>query len=231
VSKRTGGRASTVAYPGDPRQLRTWPGALLAGLVIGLTALHPVAAGVPLDVVKAGIDRVLRLVQDPELKKSANTVERRKRIRVVANDLFDWQETGKRALARHWQARTPQQRAEFSALFSDLIERSYVRKIEGYSGERILYTSESVEGDVATVNTKLLSRSGTEIPIDYRLQREGDTWRIYDVLIEGVSLVANYRSQFNRIIQQSSYEDLIRKMKAKQEELLFDDSQKAKKTP
>lgn len=213
------------------RRRRVWLGAYLSTLGLGLVLVHPVAAGVPMDLVKTGIDRVLSLVQDPELRKPANTLERRRRVRAVANDLFDWQETGKRALARHWNTRTPQQRAEFSALFSDLIERSYVRKIEAYSGERILYTGESIDGDVATVNTKLVSRSGADIPIDYRLQREGDTWRIYDVLIEGVSLVSNYRSQFNRIIQQSGYDDLIRKMKTKQEELLFDDAEKAKKTP
>ena len=206
-------------------------GALLSGLAIALATAHPVAAAVPLDLVKGGVDRVLKLVQDPELQKPENTLERRKRIRVVANELFDWQETGKRALARYWQARTPQQRAEFSMLFADLIERSYVSKIETYSGEKILYTGESVDGDLATVTTKLVSKAGTEIPIDYRLQKEGDRWRIYDVLIEGVSLIGNYRTQFNRIIQQSGYDELIKKMKAKQEELVFEEGEKAKKKP
>jgi phospholipid transport system substrate-binding protein len=225
------GRISTVRYRGGDRRIRTWAGSLLGGFVLGLVAVQPVMAGAPMDLVKTGIDRVLRVVQDPELKKPANTLERRKRIRAVANELFDWEETGKRSLARHWQTKTPQQRAEFTVLFSDLIERSYVRKIEAYSGEQILYTGESIEGDVATVNTKIVTRSGADIPIDYRLLREGNTWRIYDFLIEGVSLVSNYRSQFNRIIQQTGYDDLIKKMRVKQEELLFDESEKAKKTP
>jgi phospholipid transport system substrate-binding protein len=204
---------------------------LLAGLVAVLGTSGPATAGAPLDQVKSAVDRVLKLVLDPELKKPENFIERRKRIRAVADELFDWQETGRRALARHWQARTPQQRAEFSALFADLIERSYVAKIETYSGERIQYTGETMESDIATVTTKLISKAGTEIPIDYRLQKQGERWRVYDVLIEGVSLVSNYRTQFNRIIQQSGYDELIKKMKTKQEELVFEEAERAKKKP
>jgi phospholipid transport system substrate-binding protein len=150
---------------------------------------------------------------------------RRQQIRAIADEIFDWQETGKRALARHWQGRSPSERREFSTLFADLIERSYVSKIEQYSGERVVYAGETVEGDQATVRTKLITKSNTEIPIDYRMQKEGDRWRAYDVVIEGVSLVSNYRTQFNRIIQQSGYPELVNKMKAKQEELQFETGQ------
>jgi phospholipid transport system substrate-binding protein len=198
----------------------------------GVLALSRVAgAGVPTDQVKGGVDRVLQLLQDSALAKPERVGERRKQIRAVANELFDWQETGKRALARHWQSRTPQQREEFSALFADLIERSYVGKIEAYSGEKIVYTGDKIEGEQATVHTKLITKSGTEIPIDYRLQLEGQQWRVYDVVIEGVSLVANYRAQFNRIITQSGYDELIKRMKTKQEEITFEEAEKAKKKP
>jgi phospholipid transport system substrate-binding protein len=200
----------------------------LAGMLL---MSRPAGAGVPTDQVKGSIDRVLVLLQDSALAKPERSLERRKQVRAVANELFDWQETGKRALARHWQTRTPQQREEFSALFADLIERSYVGKIEAYSGEKIIYVGEKVEGDNATVNTKLLTKSGTEIPIDYRLQLEGQQWRVYDVVIEGVSLVANYRTQFNRIITQSGYDELIKRMKTKQEEITFEEAEKAKKKP
>jgi len=188
----------------------------------------PVEAGIPTDQLKSGTDRVLKLLQDPELKKPGKVDERRKQIRSVANEIFDWQETGKRALARHWQARTPQQREEFSTLFADLIERSYVSNIEAYSGEKILYLGEAIEGEQATVHTKLVTKSNTEIPIDYRMQKEGDRWRTYDVLIEGVSLVGNYRTQFNRIIQQASYDELLKKLKTKQDELVFEGQTKPK---
>jgi phospholipid transport system substrate-binding protein len=167
----------------------------------------PAEAGVPTEQLKTATDRVLKVLQDAELKQPAKREERRKQIR---------------ALARHWQGRSPTERQEFSALFADLVERSYISKIERYSGERIVYASETVEGEQATVRTKLITKSNTEIPIDYRIQKEGDRWRAYDVVIEGVSLVSNYRTQFNRIIQQSGYGELVNKLKAKQEELDFE---------
>jgi phospholipid transport system substrate-binding protein len=202
-------------------RLGRWTQALV--LAASLTALGGSAeAGVPTDQLRGATDRVLKVLQDPELKQPAKGEVRRQQIRAIADEIFDWQETGKRALARHWQGRSPSERQEFSALFADLIERSYVSKLEKYSGERIVYAGETVEGDTATVRTKLITKSNTEIPIDYRMQKEGDRWRAYDVLIEGVSLVSNYRTQFNRIIQQSGYGELVNKLKAKQEELQFE---------
>jgi phospholipid transport system substrate-binding protein len=204
---------------------------LLGSVLIGTLVLvvgRAGHAGVPTDQLKTTIDRILTVVQDPALRQPTKVEERRKTIRAIANEVFDWQETGKRALARHWQGRTPQEREEFSALFADLLERSYVGKIESYSGEKIVYLDESVEGDLATVRSKLVTKSGTQIPIDYRMQKAGDRWRVYDVLIENVSLVGNYRSQFNRIIQQSGYADLVQRLKTKQEELRFDEATAAK---
>jgi len=207
-------------------------GALAIAALLGLVAVGtPAQAGAPTDQLRGATDRVLKLLQDPELKQPARTDERRKRIRAVANEIFDWQETGKRALARHWQGRTPQQRQEFSQLFADLIERSYVGKLELYSGERIVYPGESLEGDLAAVRTKLVTKSNTEIPIDYKMQKAGDRWRVYDVNIEGVSLVGNYRSQFNRIIQQQNCGELMKKLKTKQDELVFEEAERGKKKP
>ena len=185
-------------------------------------------AGPPTDQLKRGIDGVLAILQDAALKAPGKVEERRQKIRLIANEIFDWPETGKRALARHWQGRSPQEREEFSKLFADLLERSYVGKIEAYSGEKILYGEETVDGDQATVRTKLVTKSGTQIPIDYQMHKVDDRWRIYDVKIENVGLVANYRSQFNRIIQQSGYPDLVQRLKTKQEELQFDEGAAAK---
>jgi phospholipid transport system substrate-binding protein len=200
---------------------RTWASAL--ALIACLAVFAGVAAaGVPTEQLRGATDRVLKILQDAELKQPAKKDARRQQIRAVADEIFDWQETGKRALARHWQGRSPNEQQEFSALFADLIERSYISKIEQYSGERVVYAGETVEGDQATVKTKLITKSNTEIPIDYRMQKEGDRWRAYDVVIEGVSLVSNYRTQFNRIIQQSGYPELVNKLKAKQEELQFE---------
>ena len=202
----------------------------LVGLVgaLVMVAGSAVHAGPPTDQLKMTIDKVLATIQDPTLRQPTKTEERRQKLRAIANEVFDWHEIGKRALARHWEGRSPKEREEFSALFADLLERSYAGKIEGYSGEKIVYEKETVEGDQATVRTKLVTKAGTQIPIDYRMQKTGERWQVYDVLIENVSLVGNYRSQFNRIIQQSGYADLIQRLKTKQEELQFDEGTAAK---
>jgi phospholipid transport system substrate-binding protein len=201
----------------------------ILSIALALVAVRAAQAGPPTEQLKAGIDKVLAILQDPALKQPAKAEERRQKIRAIANDVFDWQEVGKRALARHWQARSPQEREEFSALFADLLERSYVGKIESYSGEKILYEQETADGDLATVRTRLVTKAGTQIPIEYRMQKTADRWRVYDVLIEHVSLVGNYRSQFNRIIVQSGYPELIQRLKTKQEELQFEEGTKGKK--
>src|SRR2546425_6615507 len=183
-------------------------------------------AGPPTDQLRTQIDRVVKLLEDQGLKRDGREVERRKAVRKIAEDIFDFSETARRALARHWQARTPAEREEFTGLFADLLERSYLSKIELFNGEKITYAGDAVEGDHATVRTKIITRQGSEIPVDYRLLQKSDKWLVYDVVIEGVSLIANYRTQFNKIIPNSSYQDLVKKMKTKQEEFLEQEKQK-----
>jgi len=191
--------------------------ALMLAAVLSIVTARGAAAGPPTDQLKSAIDRVVKVVEDPSLKE--RTAERRAAVRKIADEIFDFNEIARRALARHWQPLTDKQRAEFVSLFSDLLERSYISKIELYGGEKIQYSPERVDGDTATVPTRLVTKSGTEIPIDYRLLKKGDKWLVYDVNIEGVSLVSNYRTQFNKIIQTSSFADLIQKLRAKQIEL------------
>ena len=189
----------------------------VAGLVV---AAAPARAGAPLEALKLQIDRVLKVLDEPELKKPDKVKDRRLAVRKIANDIFDFNETAKRSLGRHWLARTPAEQTEFVQLFSDLLERSYLSKIELYGGEKIQYVSDTVEnGDQAKVLTKIMTKQGSEIPIEYRMHKKTDRWLVYDVMIEGVSLVSNYRTQFNKIIQTSSYQELVKKMKSKQEEL------------
>jgi phospholipid transport system substrate-binding protein len=181
-------------------------------------------AGAPSDQLRGRVDRVLSVLEDAELKQEARTAERRAAIRAVAYEIFDFRELSQRALARHWHARSAAERDEFVRLFADLLERSYVGKIETYSGERIQYTGEFAEGALATVRTRIVTRGGTDVPVDYRMHRVGDRWLVYDVVIEGVSLVANYRAQFNRIIQTSSYQGLVDRLRTKHEEGLQADA-------
>ncbi len=194
-----------------------------------IAALAPWAqAGETTDQLKTVIDQALKTLEDPTLKKPENAKERRAQLRKTAEAIFDYKETAKRALARHWAGRTPQEQDEFVALFADLLERSYMGKIEQYGGERILYANEVVEGDLATVKTKIMTKTKQEVPVDYHMLKSGGRWLVYDVVIEGVSLVGNYRNQFNRIITTSSYPELVKRMKTKQEELLFEEGSKGK---
>jgi phospholipid transport system substrate-binding protein len=193
--------------------------ALLLPIVLSAVTASPAAAGAPSDQLKTQIDRVLKTLDDPDLKKEGKARDRRAAVRKIANDIFDFGETARRSLGRHWQPRSPAERDEFVQLFSDLLERSYISKVELYGGEKIQYVGDTIEGDQAKVQTKLLTKGGSEIPIEYRMHKKGDRWLVYDVIIEGVSLIANYRTQFNKIIQTASYQELVKKMKAKQEEI------------
>jgi phospholipid transport system substrate-binding protein len=194
---------------------------LVAALVLAVTTLtgRSALAGAPTEQLRAQIDRVLKTLEDPELKKENRAKDRRGAVRKIANDIFDFSETARRSLGRHWQGRTPAEREEFVQLFTDLLERSYISKIETYGGEKIAYLGDTIEADQAKVQTKLITKNG-EIPIEYRMHKTGDRWLVYDVVIEGVSLVANYRTQFNKIIQTSSFQELMNKMKNKQQELM-----------
>jgi phospholipid transport system substrate-binding protein len=186
-------------------------------VTLALAAPPGTLAGEPTDQLKAQVDRVLKLLDDPTLKDKPK--DKRVAVRQIAEDIFDFPETAKRSLGRHWAARTPAERDEFVKLFGDLLERSYISKIELYGGEKIQYVSDKIEGELASVQSKLVTKTGTDVPIEYRMLKKGERWLVYDVIIEGVSLVSNYRTQFNKIIQTSSYAELVKKMKSRQEEM------------
>jgi phospholipid transport system substrate-binding protein len=190
-------------------------GALLALLLAGATGAGEAAAGPATDQLRTQVDQVIKILETPADGKAR---ERRTSIRRIAEEIFDFTEISQRSLGLHWQARTPAEREEFVALFSDLLERSYVSKIELYSGEKIVYAGEVGDGDAVTVRTRIQIKRGTEVPVDYRMFRRGDRWRAYDVSIEGVSLVGNYRTQFNKIVQTSSYTALVKRLRAKLDE-------------
>jgi phospholipid transport system substrate-binding protein len=200
----------------------------VALLPLVLVGADLAGAGAPTDQLRAQIERAVKILDDPELKKDGRQRDRRTAVRQVANDIFDFSETAKRTLARHWTPRTQAERDEFVGLFTDLLERSYISKIELYGGEKVQFVGETVEGEGAVVRTKLVTKQGTEIPIDYRMLRRGEKWLVYDVVIEGVSLISNYRTQFNKIITTSSFQDLMKKMKTKQDEFIGEEKQQKK---
>ncbi len=191
-------------------------------IVIGVSLAACVAAtttwaGEPTEQLRGSIDRVLALSPAPASAGNAQPTQVPSAIRQVANDMFDFKEMARRALGQHWLQRTQAEREEFASLFADLLERSYASKIEQYGGEKISYGGETIDGEQATVRTTVLSKQGNGIPVDYRMLLEAGRWRVCDVTIEGVSLVTNYRTQFNTIIQKSSYAGLVKRMRAIQE--------------
>ena len=175
----------------------------------------PVCAGVPTEKIKDTTEKILSIVTDPDLKGPDRGKERRALIRDVVDERFDWEELSRRALARHWRKLNEEQKKEFVILFGKLLERTYLDRVEGYSGEQVTYVNEVIEGEYALVEVKVLTTKGTEIPVNYKLRKKVEDWRVYDIAIEGVSLVNNYRVQFNDIITKSSYEELVKKLQEK----------------
>jgi phospholipid transport system substrate-binding protein len=186
----------------------------LAALVV--VGIAPAAlAGPATDQIRPQIDRVIATLENPALKGKGKTAERRSILRAITDGVFDWTEMAKRSLGRHWAARTPAEHQEFVELFRELLERAYVGKIERYAGEPVAYVGEVPDGEVTTVRTRVTTRQSQAVPIDYRMYRDGDRWRVYDVLIESISLVNNYRTQFDGIIKTSSYEELVKRLRAR----------------
>lgn len=169
----------------------------------------------PTQVVQSATEQVLQVVQDGQLAAPISQERRRLEIQRIADRLFDFQEMSRRALALHWRDRTPQEQGEFVAVFKQLLGRAYVGRLESYAGEHVVYLGEHVDGEFATVRSKIVTARGAEIPVEYRLHQVGPRWAVYDVAVSGVSFVANYRGQFDRIIRGSSYQALLRDLKAK----------------
>jgi phospholipid transport system substrate-binding protein len=174
-------------------------------------------AGVATEQIKGTVDKAVALLKDPRLKPPAKLKERREQLRQVLFDRFDFTEMAKRALGSNWRRRTPQEQEEFVKLFTDLLERAYADIIESYSDEKIIYLNERIDGGFADVWSKIQTSRGEEYSIAYKAHLVSNEWKVYDVVAENISLVNNYRSQFNRVISGSSYEELLRRLKDKAE--------------
>ena len=201
----------------DERISQSWLAMLVLVVCIGL-APSSVLAGAPTDSMKSTIDEVLRIVREKELKQPEKSEERRQLLEKAVSARFDYTEMSKRALGAPWNQLTDQQKQEFVDLFRTLLTNSYADKIETYSGEGVQYLNERTEKEYAEVRTKVLTGK-TEIPLDYRLMNKAEDWRVYDVVVDGVSLVNNYRGQFTKILRASSYTDLVDQLRKKSDKL------------
>ena len=195
-------------------QISQWPLIALLAAMLVFTLVDPAHAGAPTNTLKTTVDQVVKILADPALRDKPEV--RRTEVRKVAENIFDYADTARRSLGPHWNARTPQQQQDFVKLFADVLDRSYVSKIELYQGERVQYVGETLEGDEAMVKTLIATKKGSDIPVDYRMHLKNGRWLVYDVVIEGVSLVSNYRTQFNKIVQTESYDALVQRLRAKE---------------
>jgi phospholipid transport system substrate-binding protein len=200
--------------------IRGWR--LATALAVWLSTASLAVGNSPTEFVRHTTESILRLFEDPDLQRPEQRAERLTRLRFVADTAFDWEEISRRALAIHWRERTPQERREFVELFRTTVQDLYLERLEAAAAERleerqaILYVQERVKGPRAAVQTTIVTKRRREFPMEYRLHHTDGQWRVYDIVIAGVSLVGNYRSQFHRIISQSSYEGLVQQLQARQ---------------
>lgn len=176
-----------------------------------------VAFAAPTDDVKKTVDEVVSIVANKDMKK--NEQKRRLALKKTISLVFDYSEMAKRSLGKHWNQRTPAEKKQFVDLFAALLENSYASKIESYNNEKIIYLKEVVDGDHAEVKSKVVTAKRDEFTLDYRMINQHGKWMAYDVVIEGISLVSNYRTQFNKIISSNGFPELIKKLQTKNEEL------------
>ena len=201
-----------------PRMIRSGrvAAAALLYLFVAILLPAPSRAGDPTEQVRSTVDKVLTIVRSSQPTSKAQMEAQRAQLAEVIYPRFDFTEMAKRSLGRHWAGRTPEQQREFAKVFATLMGRSYADNIESYTSQKILYTREMADQSHAEVDTKIVTENGPPVTINYKLHSVNKEWKVYDLVIEDISIVNNYRSQFDRVIAGSSFEDLLRVLKEKQ---------------
>ena len=174
-----------------------------------------VDAGEPLELVRTAVDKAVQILKDPKLQSQDKKKDRIARLRETLNPIFDYEEMAKRALGTHWRRRTPAEQDEFVKLFRDFLERIYSDKIDLYGGEKVRFGREVLDQEFAQVESTIIKPKGEEIAVTYKLRQINGRWKVYDAVVENISIVNNYRSQFDRIISSSSYEELVKRLQEK----------------
>ena len=197
--------------------MRTWTAIVLSIACLLVTEAAPASSVVgPRDAVESAVDRFMNIVQNGYSDSPAVNADRLGQIREIVRQMFDFDEIARRALARHWQTLQPDERTEFVTLFRDLLEHAYLTQVESVGDDKILFLGETSEGSGrAIVRSKVVTRKGVEIPLDYRMHLLDGQWRIYDVVVQGISFIASYRTQFDRVIRAESYGALRERLQKK----------------
>jgi len=187
---------------------------MAAVILLGAVSADTAWAGPPTDALKQTIDEVIKILEDPGLKKLDKKKDRRVRLEEVVGHRFNYAEMAKRTLGKEWAKRSPEEQKEFVASFQTLLVNTYIGRIENYSGEKVQYLKETTDGDYAEVKTQI-DTGKSIVPIDYKMHNNSGEWRVYDVVVEGTGLVQNYREQFRRIINKESFEALAQQLREK----------------
>ena len=180
-----------------------------------LASLTRAEAGAPLDLVRTTVDRAIQILKDPELSSRDKKKERMDRLREAIDPVFDYEEMAKRALGPHWRKRTAAEQVEFVKLFRDFLERVYSDKIFLYGGEKVRFGHEVIDNEFAQVESTIIQPKGEQIAVVYKLRQVNGQWKVYDAVVENISIINNYRSQFDRVISSSSYEELVKRLREK----------------
>ncbi|MGE5305392.1 MAG: phospholipid-binding protein MlaC [Alphaproteobacteria bacterium] len=188
--------------------------AVFLTLAVALGSSRQALAGPPTDEIRAAVNQGIEILKGANLSDSRQKADVINRLRAVVYPIFDFREMAKRTLGTHWRRISPKQQDEFIASFTEFLEKTYADKIDLYDGQKVAYVGETIDKDFAVVSTKLIGKKDS-FSVDYKLELVDGKWKIYDVVAENISLVNNYRSQFNRVLTKSSFDDLIQRIKSK----------------
>ena len=216
VTKRDASMIANRLYRAMKNSFVGKSGRLVVGIFLSFVMAFPVSAGPAADQMRDAIEKVVAILKDPSLKSDTKRKERLDQLKQVIYPKFDFAEMANRSLGSHWQRRSPEEQREFVTVFTELLENAYADSIASYDGEKVVITNEKQDSDYAEVNSKIVTKKGEQYAVNYKLHQLGGSWKAYDLVIENISLVNNYRSQYDRAIAKSAYEDLLRNMKDKQ---------------
>lgn len=192
---------------------------MMLGMSVGISVLLFTSsfslAMEPGKLLMETVDKGLTVLKEPSLSGTEKTQERRQALWKEISIVFNFEEMSKRALGQHWKKRSPEEKKEFVELFTNILKDAYIGKTDTYNGEKVVLLREKQDNNYAVVQTRFITKNGTEIAVDYSMLNNSGEWKIYDVIIEGVSMINNYRSQFNNILLKSPYENLVKRMKEK----------------
>jgi phospholipid transport system substrate-binding protein len=188
---------------------------LIVALLMVVCSCKLANAGEPTEAIRGAVNQGVEILKNAKLDSQKQRRQVIDRLRQIVYPLFDFREMAMRALGANWRRINSQQREEFVATFTTLLEKTYADQIDLYNGQQVVYTGESVDGEYAQVDSRIIDKNGQTYSVAYRLHRVDGKWKIYDVVAENISLVNNYRSQFNRVIAKSSFDELLKTMKQK----------------